>query len=869
MATVYLARDLRHRRPVALKVLYPELAYAVGADRFLREIEVAANLTHPHILPLFDSGDVDGLLYYVMPYVEGESLRDKLTREGQLPIDEALRIVREVGDALAYAHDHGVVHRDIKPENILLSAGHALITDFGIARALGTAGERLTETGLTVGTAAYMSPEQASGERQLDGRSDIYSLGCVLYEMLAGEPPYTGPSAQAIIARALTEPPRPIHPIRAGVPEALDRVIAKAMAVTPADRYAGAAQLVAALELAIRPLTPAGEKGTREDPLAITTGAASRQFRVVRALTLRPLFSMLILGVLIGAGVLFAWRRSHAGVGETGGAKVLAVLPFENLGDSAQDYFADGVGDEIRGKLSQLAGLAVIARASSNEYRHTSKAPQQIARELGAEYLLTATVRWEKHPDGTTRVRVSPELVRVEPGAAPKMKWQQGFDAALTDVFQVQTNIAGQVAQALNVALGDSAKHELATKPTQSLPAYEAFLRGEAASQGMSVFEPPSLRQAIAAYEQAVALDSSFAIAWAQLARAHASLYFSGTLTPAGAEAARHAAERALSLAPTRPEGHQALAAYYSNAPPRDQLRAYAEDSTALALAPGNAGLLAAVGWDELNLGRWEAARGHLEQAARLDPRSGATARQLGELLLSTRHYPEAERVLDHALQLLPANLTVREDRATVALMQGDLAHAQAVINAAPKQVDPTALVAFVANYQDLMWVLNDGQQQLLLRLTPSAFDNDRGTWGIVFAQTYALQGNGARARVYADSARLAFEQELQASPQDAQRHVFLGLALAYLGQKAAAIREGQRGVALLPISRDAFVGPYVQHQLARIYLIVGEPEKALDQLEPLLKIPYLLSPGWLRIDPNFDPLRKNPRFQRLVAGGS
>jgi serine/threonine-protein kinase len=572
------------------------------------------------------------------------------------------------------------------------------------------------------------------------------------------------------------------------------------------------------------------------------------------------------LGFLIGLGVLFAWRRSHPGVGDTGAAKVLAVLPFENLGDSSQAYFADGVGDEVRGKLSQLVSVAVIARASSNEYRHTSKSPQQIARELGAEYLLTATVRWEKHPDGTSRVRVSPELVRVAPGAAPTTKWQQGFDAALTDVFQVQADIAGQVAQALNLALGDSTKRELAAKPTQSLPAYDAFLRGEAASQGLTAFDSRSLRQGIVAYEQAVALDSSFVQAWAQLARAQALLYSSGARTPAVAEAARRAAERVRALAPTRPEGHQALAAYYSNVQ-GDNARAYTEDSTALAITPNNADVLGTLGFDELHLGRWDAARGHLEQAVRLDPRSGLSAENLGLVLLFTRHYPEAEHAYDRALQLVPANLAMRDERAMVALAQGDLSAAHAVLRAAPKEVDPTALVAYVANYWDLYWVLDELQQLLLLRLTPSAFDDNRAAWGIVLAQTYWLRGDQAKARVYADSARLANEQQLRATPQDAQRHMFLGLSLAYMGRKAEAIREGERSVALLQISRDALNGAYTQHQLARIYLLVGEPEKALDQLEPLLKMPYYLSPGWLRIDPTFDPLRGNPRFQRLVNG--
>jgi eukaryotic-like serine/threonine-protein kinase len=871
MATVFLAHDLRHKRPVALKVLHPELALTLGPERFQREIETAAGLQHPHILTVHDSGETAGQLWYTMPFVEGESLRDRLRRERQLPLEDALQITREVADALGYAHRHGVVHRDIKPENILLSDGHALVADFGVARAIQSAGgERLTETGSAVGTPAYMSPEQSMADRSLDGRSDLYSLGCVLYEMLTGEAPYTGPSAQAIIAKRLLDPVPSARRLRETVPPTVDEGLIRVLAKAPADRFATAAEFARALQAGVTSPTTRTTSTLAAAKQGGSARSAARDSRPRRRVPVAA--TALALGILIGLGVLFAWRRSHAGAVGTDSAKVLAVLPFENLGDSGEAYFADGVGDEVRGKLSQLGGVAVIARASSNGYRNTSKSPQQIARELGAEYLLTATVRWEKHPDGSSQVRVSPELVRVTPGAAPTTKWQQGFDAALTDVFQVQAEIAGQVAQALNVALGDSAEHQLATRPTQSLPAYDAFLRGEA-TQGMTTLDPQSLRRAIAAYEQAVALDSTFVEAWAQLSRAEAYLYSSLAATPATGEAARRAAERALALAPTRSEGHQALGAYYGYVL-ADKPRAYAEDSAALALAPGNADILWAVGFDEHGLQRWEAARGHLEQAARLDPRSSITAHQLGLLLVCLRRYPEAERVLDHALQLLPANLPVREDRAIVALAQGNLAHAQAIIRAAPKDVDPTVLVASVASYLDLVWVLDESQQRLLLRLRPSAFDDNRAQWGITLAQTYAVQGNTAKERVYADSARLAYEQQLAGSPQgastttstfDAQRRAFLGLALAYLGQKAAAIREGQRGVALSPISRDAFVGPYVQLQLVRIYLLVGEPEKALDQLEPLLKIPYYLSPGWLKVDPTFAPLHGNPRFERLM----
>lgn len=843
-ATVFLAREVKHDRAVALKVLHPEVALALGPERFLREIQVTAKLRHPNILPLLDSGEVDGLLYYVMPYADGGSLRQRLDREKQFPLDDALRLAREIAEALESAHSNGIVHRDIKPENILFETGHALVSDFGIARAITVAGgEKLTQTGIALGTPAYMSPEQAAGSSVVDGRSDLYSLACVVYEMLAGEPPYTGATAQAVIAKRFSEPVPHLRTLR-DVPEAVEQVVTKALARAPADRFATAGQFARALSapLVTAELAPAGRWSVRR---ALPLGLAG--------------LALLLMGGLLS--------RTLSGGRNTGtaGSKRLAVLPFENVGRPEGEYFADGITDAVRGKLAMLPGLAVIARASSGEYKKITKPAPQIAQELGVEYLLTATVRWETGPGGARRVRVSPELVEVARGSVPSTKWGQPFDAALGDVFQVQTDIASRVAQALDVALSAGAQQQLAERPTRDLAAYEAFLRGQAAAKGGAAWDPSSVRRALPYYEQAVALDSNFALAWAQLSRAHGYVYASIIPTPADAEAARGAAERAVALAPNRPEGHLALSYYYAHVL-GDVARALDQDAQAVRLAPSNDQALTDLAADEVKLGRWEAALSHLRRAERVDPRSARVPRGLGRALLRLRRYPEALQAYDHGLALAPADLTLREGKAMVFLAQGDLAKARAVLNTVPKEVEPTALVAYVATYFDLTWVLDDAQQTLLLRLTPSEFDGDRGGWGIVFAQTYALRGDRVRTHAYADSARSAFKEQLRATPRDPQRHVFLGLALAYLGRKPDAVREGERGVALLPITQDAYAGPYLQHQLARIHMLVGEPERALKDLEPLLKIPYYLSPEWLRIDPTFASLRGNPRFERLVA---
>ncbi len=859
MGEVYRARDRKLDRDVAVKVLPESVAKDPDAlARFEREAKAVAALSHPNILAIHDFGTQNGTAYAVTELLEGETLRGKIdgaTVSQKQAIDWCLQIAK----GLSAAHGKGVVHRDLKPENVFVSNdGHVKILDFGLAKRVDAApeaktsaptGSGHTEPGTVMGTMGYMSPEQLRG-LPVDHRSDIFSFGAILYELLSGKKAFKRDTASDTIAAVLKEDPPELTQSGRNISPALDHIVRHCLEKDRENRFQTAKDVAFALSEASAPTTfGAATSGSYVIPPRRGPGKA--------------ILFIAAFAAVFAVAALLMWRRPKSSA-PAARVKRVAVLPFENLGAPEDDYFADGIADQIRGKLTALPGIEVIARGSSTPYKKTNKTPQEIARELSANYLLTATVRWQKGA-GANRVQVNPELVQIKSDGPPASRWQQPFDAALTDVFQVQSDIATKVAQALGGALGAGEEKRLSEKPTQNLAAYDAFLKGEEASRGMSATEPTAVRKALGSYEQAVALDPGFAQAWSRVSMVNSSLYANSTPTPQLAERARETAEKAVALAPDRSEGYLALGRY-QDVVIVDYGRALVQYQKAQRLAPGNAEILSFVANAEESLGRWDAAVEHLRQAERLDPRSVLTLRRLGLALLLVRRHREAREVLDRGLALSPTNLSLIEFKAMTYLAQGGLEGARAVLRSAHQDVEPTALVAFLANYNDLVWVLDEGQRELLLRLTPSAFDDDKGVWSLCLTQAYALGGDATKVHTYAEEARKAYEERLRATPDDAQSHVQLGLSLAYLGRKEEAIREGHRAVEILPLAKDAYGGAYIQHQLARIYILVEEPEKALDLLEPLLKIPYFLSPGWLKIDPNFDPLRGNPRFQKLVA---
>jgi len=621
MATVYLARDLKHQRRVAIKVLKPELAAAIGADRFLREITTTASLRHPHIVPLYDSGAAGDTLFYVMPFVDGESLRGRLSREKQLPLDDALQIAREVADALSYAHSHGVVHRDIKPENIMLEAGHAVVTDFGIAKAVsGAGGDSLTQTGMAIGTPSYMSPEQAAGDQELDGRSDLYALGSVLYEMLAGQPPFTGPTVESVVHQHLVAEPRSISLLRPAVPATVAAALQRALAKTPADRFNPVAQF----SEAIRP------GATQSTPAAMPAVPRMRLRRAV-----------VIAVVAVAALAVFAaWRLISRPAAPT--AASVAVLPFVDLSpDRGGAYLGDGMAETIINALANVPGLNVAARTSAFSFRDKAEDVREIGKQLGVATVLEGSVQ-----RAGSHLRVTAQLIKTSDGLH---LWSQNFDRDAADIFAVQDEVARAVVAALPGRSSGPARQQ--SRATHNQAAYESYLQGLFAWNRRTEAD---LRQAIRFFEQAIGQDSTYAEAWAGLADAYVLLpFYSSVPTREAVPEAEAAAQRALALDPNLGAAHAALA-YALMTYDWQWARADSEFRRAITLSPGDA---TAHKWyvDLLGItGRHDQAFREARRALELDPLSPNVIVLMGELYWNAGRDGEAEAEFRKALAINP-----------------------------------------------------------------------------------------------------------------------------------------------------------------------------------------------------------------------
>ena len=620
MATVYLATERKHNRKVAVKVMRPELAASLGPQRFLREIGIVARLSHPHIVPLIDSGDAEGALYYVSPYIAGGSLRERLRREGRLPVAEAVRIAEEIGAALDYAHRSGFVHRDVKPENILFADGHAVLADFGVAQVCCTEeGEPITEIGLALGTPAYMSPEQVSGEQNLPNASDIYSLACVVYEMLAGEPPFSGPNPAATMAKHITAAPRPLRALRAEIPQPIERAIAKALAKDPAERFASALEFVAALH-------------------APETAAAGRSIAV---------------------------------------AKAIAVLPFVNASpDPDNEYLSDGLTDELINALAKIEGLRVASRTSVFALKGKPQDVRAIGALLGVSVVLDGSVR-----RAGDRLRITAQLSSADDGS---LLWSERYDRRLDDVFAIQDEISRTIVTTLRATSLADVSEPIAKRYTQNLKAYALYLRGrfewnkrtsaETVNEAIRLFEqaiaedpgyalaytglsdcyslhvdyrsiPVAEGMERAKYyaRKAIELDDS-------LPEAHASLAWCLFVYDWDWAGADHEFRRAIEVDPRYASAHQWWA--FLLMARRNIEEALIEGHTALELDPTSVSVRRCMGWLYYYARRYDQARYHLGRAITMNPMAEETYRVLGFTLAAQGHLGEAERVLREAVEL-------------------------------------------------------------------------------------------------------------------------------------------------------------------------------------------------------------------------
>jgi serine/threonine-protein kinase len=867
MATVYLAADLRHRRNVAVKVLRPELAATLGPDRFLREIEVAANLQHPHILPLFDSGEADGFLYYVMPYVDGESLRERLGRSGELSVPDAAKILRDVVDALAYAHHQGVVHRDIKPDNVLLSGRHALVTDFGVAKAVSEATGRqsLTTAGVALGTPMYMAPEQAVADPHVDFRADLYAVGTMAYEMLTGAPPFTGASAQAILAAQVTEAPKPISSVRQTVPAPLALAVMQCLEKRPADRPHSAESLIPTLESLSAPsggVTPAS-----------TTPHRAVQPAMSRVAGKIPRWALALGAVVILAGAGYGALRVARGdranaIASTGAsvAKSVAVLPFDNLGgDSANRTFTDGVHDEILTDLTRVAALQVTSRTSVEEYRDTKKSVQQIGAELGVGTLLEGQVQ-----RAGNQVHVSVQLVDA---SRDRQLWANSYDRALTteNVFAIQGDIARRVAEALRANILKDASAITDSAPTIDLEALNWYHRGKELFDNRG---PAAVDSRIAAaFQKAVELDSTFAEAWAGLAAAlswEVRTGIAGDTVPA-----RRALDRAVTLAPSSAETELALAyyAYYAKGDYDDALTHF---QAVAAARPSNVDAIAGIGLIAQRQGRFSEALQAEGRAIALDPRNVGWLVAQCQTYYTIRQFDRSMTTCRRAYILDPTGTpTVENLTRTLLAGLGDTAAARAFLDSASSQQqgpDGMSMRSLLSR-----WTGDYTTSDAWSDSAPKAIALDSIVNALVHGLNSRARGDArAAARYGAVAERIARAELTRSSSGSAFGHLAdlrstLGVALALQGRGEEAVAEGERALALNPASRDVIEAPRSQEFLIEIQLLLGENEQAIRGIVEQASRPapfggmIPITRASLRMDPLFTPVRNDPRIESLL----
>jgi serine/threonine protein kinase/Tfp pilus assembly protein PilF len=853
---VYRAHQKSLNRTVALKMIsVGSWATEAHLKRFRREAEAAASLEHPGIVPIHEVGESDGSWYFSMRFVEGGQLDQVIKRE-PMSIRQAAELISKVARTVHYAHEHGILHRDIKPGNILLDAkGEPLLTDFGLAR-LVEAESTVTRTKEVMGTPSYMAPEQAVGNNAaVNSATDVYGLGAVLYQLLTGHPPFAGGTTYETIKLVLDTEPRQPRSLNPKIDRDLSTICLKCLEKDPKRRYSSALALAEDLERWLK----------HEPILARRTGLFTRGRKWVRRNPSTAVLITLLVALAAGSGVV-VWNRVFA----VPMPKSIAVLPFSNLSKEEQNaYFADGVQDQILTDLSQIADLKVISRTSVMQYKSgVARNLRKIAAELGVAHVLEGSVQ-----RAANKIRVSAQLIDARTDAH---LWAQTYDRDMADVFAIQSEIAKAIAEQLQAKLSPNEKAAIEKPPTTDLAAFDLYTRAKTLllSLGFTVNFQQPLHQAIELLNQAVGRDPSFFEAYYQLVFAHGYAYSaSGDHTSAQLASAEAALQAVTRLRPDAGETHLARANYLYRCL-RDYNGALAELEVARRSLPNDPRLFELTGYILRRRGQQEEGIRNLERAVELDPRNSSILQQLALSYSALRRYPESAAVLDRALTIIPNDAATRTGRAGVDFdWKAETRPLHETINsilaAGPAAISDAASDWFVC-------ALAERDPKAAERALVALGDNPCWHDGpVILSRTFGegllarMMKDEARAQAAFSKARLEQEKIVQAQPDYGPPLCVLGLIDAALGRKEDALREGRRAIELLPVEKDSIFGSRMLVYFAMIAAWVGEKDLALQYLAANGQSQggyQVATYGVLKLHPFWDPLRGDPRFEKIVA---
>ena len=857
MAITYRACDTVLNSVVALKVIDRKVAQNPDArSRFLREARAAANIRHPNVARVTYYGEQGGEYFYAMELVEGETLEARIRRDGPMPLAVALDVIEQTARALAAAEACGVVHRDIKPSNVMLESDpsdalRVKLIDYGVAKVMGPqaqAGAEQTHGGF-IGTPAFASPEQFAGAAQLpvDTRSDIYSLGVTLWYLLTGRTPFVGRTMEEIRARQTRDLPleqlKGLH-----LPGQVIALLKSMLARNPNDRPQSARELLLAVHSCYDRFNP------------------EARWRRRKAILINVALTLAIVAIACGT---WLYQRLRPLTPEE---RSIAVLPFENLSsDKENAYFAEGIQDEILTRLSKIGDLKVISRTSTQHYQSAPKNLREIAKQLGVAHILEGSV--QKSAD---TVRVNVQLIEA---ASDSHLWSDTFDRKLTDILSVESEVAKTIADQLRAKLTGHEQEVIAAKATDNPEAYDAYLRGLAYTLKTG-FTPANSLGAQRYLKQAVQLDPNFALGWALLSYVDASGYLTQSLQPTETlrEEARQAADTALRLQPKLGEAVFAKG-FYHYACLRDYGAAVDYLEQAHHLLPNNSSIPQSLAYVERRRGNWDKSDAHFNEAERLDPRNVNLLSQHARSYVCLRRFPQALAKLEQILNITPDDMDTLVLKARIAQAEGDLPRAAALLG-------PLRLGADYAN------ALETQVYQAILELRPApaiaqlreilakpdqalGYYNGELRFWLGWAQEVSGDHDGARKSW--DQARTELESFLKEQPENVVLMGDLALTNMALGDNTAAMTLAERAIAMMSIEKDALTGPRPLDILARVAARIGDPDRSISTLEKLLSIPYEaplaanppLTPALLRLDPMFEPLRKNPRFQKLIGSSA